>query len=263
MPSTARFHEDARHAAESRVPLPLRGSAELSGLIDRARRIAAARPPEGPAQNPYALQPDSLHLLDALLDTLRPSRIVEFGSGASTAVFARWAAAHAARLFSVEHDRGWVNRVRDGLSAEERGVTSLRHAPLRLQRKGLRTFLTYGGLDQLAGDVAEAGLILVDGPHMSGREPVIRAVLARMRVGAVLVIDDCRHYATREILHRLDGAVTTSFVGVELDDNTHGLCILRCESPPSEGKSGRVAYRDVLRSYWRCLRDFRQHGTGA
>jgi predicted O-methyltransferase YrrM len=231
--------------------------------VASARRVATASPIGAPAQNPYALQPETLRLLGALLDEVKPTQIVEFGSGASTAVFAGWAAAHSARLVSVEHDRGWVKRVRDGLGDPERRVTSMRHAPLRLARAGLRTFLTYRGLGNLTeAVVAAAQFVLVDGPHASGREPVIRSVLSRCAPGTFVVIDDCRHYAMREVLLGLDATAASAFVAEELDDDPHGLCILRCEARVGAIAPARVKPIGVLRSYWRCLREYRQYGSG-
>jgi predicted O-methyltransferase YrrM len=228
--------------------------------------VAAARAShrERPAsENPYALQPDTLDLLEGLLESLSPKAVVEFGSGASTAVFARWAAEHRARLISIEHDRQWADRVRTALSASELAATDLRHAPLRLTTAGLRAFLTYQGLEELGAAIAEAGLILIDGPHVSGREPVIYAVLSGCNVGATIVIDDFRHYAIREMLTDVDAAVAQCFAGLEIDDNSHGVCVLRCERPPARLKLPNRDLMAVMRSYWRCFRDYRQYGSGA
>ena len=60
----------------------------------------------GPAsENPYALQPDTLNFLTAILNVVSPRLIVEFGSGQSTKLFASWACAHDASVISVENDK--------------------------------------------------------------------------------------------------------------------------------------------------------------
>jgi predicted O-methyltransferase YrrM len=257
-----RFHGDARHLAQAGRALPFRRSPQLSDVIAAARAAATARPIGPATTNPCALQPETLRLIQSLLDAVRPTRIVEFGSGASTALFAGWAAAHGAELVSVEHDRGWVDRVGAGLGSAEQRVTSLRHAPLRLERAGFRTFLTYRGLAQLAEAIAAAQVVLVDGPHASGREPVIRAVLSRCAPGTIVLIDDCHHYAIREVLLGLDESAVRAFVGEELDEDAHGMCVLRCETPVGSIAPARPTPIGVLRSYWRCLRDFRHYGSG-
>src|SRR5689334_5417644 len=92
--TAGRFHGQARHVAQAGRALPFRRSPELSDVIAAARRAAAARPIGAAATNPFALQPETLRLIWAILDAVKPLRILEFGSGASTALFASWAAAH-------------------------------------------------------------------------------------------------------------------------------------------------------------------------
>jgi predicted O-methyltransferase YrrM len=222
--------------------------------------LARARATPG-AENPYALQADTLALLETLADLLTPRLIVEFGSGASTALFASWASLHDARLISVEHDRRWFEETWRQLSPAQQAVTELRHAALRLSRGGLRTFLSYGGLAELGDAIGRADLVLIDGPHMSGREPVIHTVLSHCRPGAVVVIDDFAHYAVREMLLGNPGVVS-GFAGEVIAQNSHGLCVLRCLTPPSASTISSLDLPSVLRSYWRCWRDFREYGTG-
>jgi predicted O-methyltransferase YrrM len=257
-----RFHVGGVHGARGGGPLSFGRSEPLRRAVDAARHAAAGAPGQA-AANPYALQPDTLALLARLLEDVSPKLIVEFGSGASTSLFARWAAAHGGRLLSIEHDRGWVERVRGGLTAAELRATDLRHAPLRLAFDGLRAFFTYRGLESLAAPIAEAGFILVDGPHVSGREPVLQAVLANCSPGATIVVDDVRHYAIRDMLRGVEGCAGADFAAEEVDDNSHGVLVMRCERRPRVVKSARRSALDVLRSYRRCWRDFRQYGTGA
>src|SRR4051812_13450561 len=111
------------------------------------------------APNPYALQPDTLGFLKALLEKQSPRSMFEFGCGVSTLLFAEWAAAHDAKLISLENDLQWVNSIESQLSDEQRQQVQLVHAPLLLQRGGLRLFLDYGNLDAYSADVAASALI--------------------------------------------------------------------------------------------------------
>jgi predicted O-methyltransferase YrrM len=259
--SQERFHVDQAHRERARGALPFAASPELDELV-RDAYTAGARRDIDRTPNPYALLPDTLAFLEELLDRLKPRTMVEFGSGASTRVFARWAAANGSRLVSVEHDRGWVDEVRKGLSDEQRAAVDLIHAPLRLARRGPRQFFTYRGLDGLGDAIGRAGLLLLDGPHMSGREVVLRATLAHATAGAIAVIDDFRHYAVREMLIGTPPAVAACFEGAAVDENSHGLYVLRCRRTPPAAPFPVPGVRSIVQSYWRCLLDYRQHGTG-
>jgi predicted O-methyltransferase YrrM len=195
--SETRFHSDEVHLRRGRGALPFVQSAQLAEII-REEYAGGLQHPRPSSDNPYALRPDTLSFLHEHIERARPQLIVEFGSGASTRLFAAWAAAHRARLISVEHDRRWVVEVEQGLSVSERSAVDVRHAALRLSWHGMRQFLSYRNIDALAPSIARADLILLDGPHMSGREVVLRVVLANTAPGAIIVIDDFRHYAVRQ-----------------------------------------------------------------
>lgn len=259
-----RFYLEAAHRNRGRAPLPFRRSESLHGLVCSAlaavAKIAGRLPP---APNPCALQPDTLAFLGDLLTRTSPKVIVEFGSGASTVCFARWASDNGARLISIEHDRGWFEEIEAKFTEQERAATDLRHAPLRLVQSGLRTFLTYERMDRIEDRLRSAQIILIDGPHISGREAVLYAVLSSCTPGAIVVLDDYRHYAVREMLITVASSVADCFVGEEIDENSHGLYVLRCERTPVPTTPPRLGALPTLRSYWRCFREFWQYGTGA
>lgn len=69
--------------------------------------------------------------LDARLATLRPRVVVEAGSGDSTLVLARYAAASGATVVSLEHDPRWAAHTADLLARHRLGgLVDLRCAPL-------------------------------------------------------------------------------------------------------------------------------------
>ena len=214
------------------------------------------------SDNPYALQPDTLNFLTAILNVVCPRLIVEFGSGQSTKLFASWACAHDALVVSVEHDRQWVDEVSRSLDSAGRKALKIVHAPLRPKRFGLRQFLTYRSLSKLTEDVERADFLLLDGPHISGREVVLYFALGHCRPGAVVVVDDFRHYAVYEMICGLVPSLAACFSAVAIDDNSHGLFVLKCIKRPNEVRVPGAGVRSILQSYWRCLRDFRQYGTG-
>lgn len=254
-----RFHADHERRRSGTLP----AFANDVGLRTLLERVETHQSHAGTAsENPYALQADTLDLLKFLLDALSPRSIVEFGSGQSTRLFAAWAAAHQAFLVSVEHDRKWIDEVVGGLDSPGREASRIVHAPLRPKRFGLRQFLTYRSLSKLQSDIERADLFLLDGPHISGREVVLYFTLSHCRPGAVVVVDDFRHYAVYEMIRDLVPSLAACFAAVVIDDNSHGLLVLQCVKRPEEVRVPGAGARAILRSYWRCLRDLRQYGTG-
>jgi predicted O-methyltransferase YrrM len=258
-----RFYHEPAHQSRGTASLPFQRSESLHGLIGSAvAAVGKIDPKSPPASNPCALQPDTLVFLGELLAKTLPKVIVEFGSGTSTVCFSRWANDHGSRLISIEHDRRWFEEIQTRLTDQERAATDLRHAPLRLVQSGLRTFLTYGRMDRIVDHLRSAQLILVDGPHISGREAVLYAVLSSCSPGAIVILDDYKHYAVREMLISVASQVADCFVGEAIEQNSHGLYVLRCERTPVPTTPPRLGAFPTLRSYWRCFREFWQYGTG-
>jgi hypothetical protein len=255
-----RFHRERQGRVD--VPLPFAQTPEHDAFVRRLYAEAQRRTAGASSPNPYALLPDTLGFLGLLLEEQKPSQVVEFGSGESTYVFAKGLAASGGRLVSVEHDRGWVGEVERRLTPETRAAVRMVHAPLRPSRRGARLFLSYSGLEGLRDEVAGAQLFLLDGPHMSGRELVLQFVLSNCPAGALVVVDDFRHYAVRDMLLGIPAAQAACFAGAGIDENAHGLFVLRCLRTPVAAQASPVSARAVAQSYWRCLRDFRQYGLG-
>lgn len=253
-------HDEQLNVARALGPLPFARSETLAALVRDS--YPAARPRSSAPSSPFPLLPDTLAFLSALLDRIAPKLVVEFGSGESTRVFASWVADHDSRLISIEHDKGWVAEVEQQLTPQQRESVTVMHRPLQLVREGLRQFLSYRFLDQIAGDIGKAQLILIDGPHISGREMVQYFAMANASPGAIIVVDDFRHYSVREILLGVPPALAACFAGEAIAENSHGLFVLQCLKRPPKAKIPALGVRPILRSYWRSLRDIRTYGTG-
>ncbi len=256
----ARFH--AEHADRRRdLTLPVFvDDPSLTALVKKASVVLDGNYSASP--NPYALQADTLNFLLTLLGLTSPRSIVEFGSGASTKVFAQWAAQHDTSVTSVEHDRAWIEDIRRQLDPSQSRAVRLVHAPLRPMRGGFRQFMSYGALSGLVDDVRRADLLLLDGPHISGREIVLYFVLAHCRPDALIIIDDLRHYAVFEMIAGLSPQVAECFAATAVDDNAHGLLVLKCFRTPGTVRIPMGSLKAILKSYWRCVRDLRAYGTG-
>lgn len=65
----------------------------------------------------WALSPDAMAIILADLQERREPRVVEFGCGQSTIVFASWMRHHGGRLKSFEHDPAYAATIRKQLEA--------------------------------------------------------------------------------------------------------------------------------------------------
>ena len=261
-PDLPRFHTGRPYDHTRLADRPFAKSDEFSALVRQVLEQSQRSMSSAASDNPYALLPDTLAFLAELLERITPDLIIEFGSGQSTRLFANWAASNGKRVISVEHDRGWVEQVDRALPASLRSAVTMVHAPLRLKRRGLREFLTYEALNQLRFETKRADLFLLDGPHVSGREDVLYFVLCHCHAGATIVIDDLRSYSIGEMLDTLPPKLACCFAITAIDDNSHGLGVLRCIQPPTPAPLPAISVRSVLRSYWRCFLDYKQYGTG-
>ena len=234
---------------------------DFNQLVSESHDVARVRMGDT-VSNPYALGADTLQFLCELLNRIGPRQIVEFGSGESTRLFAEWAVTSNARLISFEHDGYWASQVRSGLHDRQLQIANIVHAPLVLKRHGLRLFLTYQGLHRWTEELQKSSLILIDGPHMAGREPVLYFAMNHCRVGAVIVVDDFNLYGIRDVLTTVPPELVASFEGTAIETNSHGLYVLRCRRSHEPVMIPFVGVKAAMRSYWRCLRDYRTYGTG-
>ena len=136
--------------------------------VDRVRTaIHERRHPDAPW-----LTAEAVHLLEQLL---RPTdRCFEWGSGRSTL----WLARRTAWIQSVEHDPSWHARTRELISSWPSANVELVASDSEIY---VRPVSGAGDLD----------VVLVDGIH---RDACALAALARLRPGAVLVIDNVERY---------------------------------------------------------------------
>ena len=126
-----------------------------------------------------------------VLDRVRPGRIVELGSGASTGVFAAWVReTQGASLLSYDHSQQWADRTRQALQ----GAGLLPHrriefqvAPMHESDRGSSYDLTLEtGID----------LLYVDGPPVlrrNGRSTANQDTIAHLDSGGrpgTIMIDD-------------------------------------------------------------------------
>lgn len=166
---------------------------------------AALGPLTLPPMRDWASSPDYQSYLYRLVRALRPSLVVECGSGVSTVVVAAaLASLQHGSLVSLEHDEWNANRTRSWLV--ERGLEE--HADVLLAPLGEHTELsppqlwyTHSWLDQ---SPEEIDLLIVAGPpnqtESRARFPALPVLRERLRADGIIVLDDARCHDERDTL---------------------------------------------------------------
>jgi predicted O-methyltransferase YrrM len=150
-------------------------------------------------ENSWAISPTTRLFLWHLLTTRKPQRILEFGSGISTQIFALYAEIAATEgrsvsILSVDHDANWLNKTHEDLVLAKRDRhVHLVHAELEEQLLIGKKVVAYGiSRDILAAASGEGfDLCLIDGPPGNvGRSGCLPLAAPLLRQGAVVLLDD-------------------------------------------------------------------------
>jgi predicted O-methyltransferase YrrM len=151
-----------------------------------------------PVEADYALTSSSFLILWKLLTETSPSRIIEFGSGASTLVLAAYARAYMKPshdlplVVSVENHEGWLENTKEKLKKVELlPYVRFIHAPIQEQLLMGTRRKAYSLPPGCFGEDEKFDFCLIDGPPRdigrSGSLPLIEANLAD---GATVLLDD-------------------------------------------------------------------------
>ena len=144
--------------------------------------------------------PAAVELLDQLIE---PNwRVLEFGSGASTA----WYAARAARVVSFEDDPRWHEVISARIKEAAPSQCELRHVPLHEFVAAAAMF-----------PASSFDLVVVDGNEQPGATRVDCAAVARslIRPGGFLVLDDSDIREYQPAFEMLQGWPRQRFVGMK------------------------------------------------
>ena len=168
------------------------------------------KPPDHPL--PVYMDPIEFSQVLAIVCTLGPKTVVEWGSGGSTRALLR-AVASIERYFSVEHHGGWVENVRshvDDPRLELHHVApDIAMAPEGASREEIIAWdrrceddagamATYVGFPR--GQGVTPDLVLVDG---RARVHCIREGFELLRPGGVLILHDAQREAYHGALHEV------------------------------------------------------------
>ncbi|MBV9381860.1 MAG: class I SAM-dependent methyltransferase, partial [Streptosporangiaceae bacterium] len=135
--------------------------------LEALQNLSAMLPASGvlPATRGWAASPDLLVALVDLVDTERPSLVVECGSGASTLwlALAMRRFETGGRVIALEHDPFFGGKTRDFLARHDvRDLAEVRDAPLESFSLDGQTYSWYAR--RAWQDLAGIDLLFVDGP---------------------------------------------------------------------------------------------------
>jgi predicted O-methyltransferase YrrM len=167
----------------------------------------------GPVLKPmrrWALSPDAMALLLADLQERHAPRVVEFGAGQSTVIFASWLKHHGGRLTSFEHDAAYAATIQRqleacGLSGQvDMRVLELVDHPADGDIAASRSYALPDGREQ------PIDLALIDGPpYWAGtgtRYHPLKWAFERLAAGGAAYLDDAARVPEQRVVRRLRAA---------------------------------------------------------
>ena len=159
-----------------------------------------------PPMRGWGVSPDFATLLISLVHEVKPSVVVEAGSGVSTLISAYTLKKEGAGLVvSLDQDQAYAEITQANVNRHGLGdFASVRFAPLKRIKVGGQQWLWYD-LEKLS-DVKSIDLLVVDGPpgniHRLARYPALPLLVERLSERAVVILDDCFRHAEKEIVAR-------------------------------------------------------------
>ncbi|WP_306368565.1 class I SAM-dependent methyltransferase [Nocardiopsis sp. CC223A] len=200
----------------------LRRAVELQGRADYEQQVAWTElrehldtAPFMPPLRGWAASPDVLRVLVRHIERLRPTTVVECGSGASS-VWLGYALRRAGggRLVALEHDARYAELSRALVASHGLDdIVEVRHAPLTPIDTDT---VTVDGEERTTADrwydvtaltdLADVGLVFVDGPPqatgLQARFPALPRLLAHCTEDVVFVLDDADRAEERAVGER-------------------------------------------------------------
>ena len=183
----------------------------------------------------WELASDTLRLLTALVERLRPRHVIEFGSGVSTLVLARAAArSGGCRITSVDHDPRFVRE--SGLALEDAEgceLVEIQLAPLVARNRAGILGPEYLIDPMRLASTHPADLVLIDGPPdvLGGRTGMLYQALDHLQSGSIVLLDDAARPAERAALASWDERLGDAIRIHQPDGFAKGLAAIIVAAP--------------------------------
>jgi len=210
----------------------VRAREALLAALDDAPEVDLSFLAQVPADDGWACAPELLRLLHALVVTLQPRHVLEFGSGVSTAVLAHAAAeVGECAVTSVDNDSRFVTET--SLLLDRGAPVSLQLAPIVARVHAGRLGASYLVDPSLFASSRPADLILVDGPPqvLGGRATMLPAALEYAQCGSIVLFDDADRDGERDALASWERILGAAVEIHRPDGFTRGLAALILVAP--------------------------------
>ncbi len=165
-----------------------------------------------------SLRPSALQMVINDIVLNNHVTVVECGAGVSTLVISRLLQKLGGKLYSLEHDAIWRERIMTRLENEGlQHTASIIHAPLEaLAEHGTGWYRTSAVLDAIPHSGID--LLLIDGPpaykpeESQSRHPVLPLLWDRLSKDATIFLDDVGREGERIVIDRWEKEFGLSFV---------------------------------------------------
>jgi hypothetical protein len=148
-----------------------------------------------PTADGWALAPDALRFVTAIVASLRPRHILELGSGLSTRLLSRAAAQlnNGCQISSVDHDPQY-NWDASAKVPDEGANVSFHLAPLVVREFGGKLCGAYLIQPPKLASISPVDLAVIDGPpvNLGGREGTLYQLMDFARPGTIVLLDDSK-----------------------------------------------------------------------
>jgi predicted O-methyltransferase YrrM len=192
---------------------------DVERLLQEAAAVDLSWIVPPPTADGWTLAPDALRFVTAVVRALRPRHVLEMGSGLSTRLLAREAAAlgNGCVISSVDHDPqyNWETSPRESADGSAANV-AFHLAPLVVREFGGKLGGAYLIRPDKLASKAPVDLVVIDGPpvNLGGREATLYQVMDYARPGTLVLLDDSKRPEERAAIRawqdNLGDAITVS-----------------------------------------------------
>ncbi|NND61920.1 MAG: hypothetical protein HKN48_01870 [Flavobacteriaceae bacterium] len=189
------FNKNARNISDTRA------SQIIHGLFDQGTVLPF---------NPFSLNPNTiLHLINEIIINKRSS-VIEFGSGLSTVVLAKYVQLNQLpiSILSVDDDQDWINLIKDQLRQHKcDSVVSFVYAPIKpySSENHMGSWYDSEKITQALQD-NRLDMVVVDGPGANtsrlARFPALEVIEKNLAQNFFVLLDDIRRSDEKIILNK-------------------------------------------------------------
>lgn len=233
-------------------------AARIAGLVHGDTRYDDVDREFPISSSSWPIPSETAGVLARLVIELRLTRILEFGAGTSSIVFAN-ALAHIGGGFltSVEEDPRWCgelfNRAQSVPRVDTRLIAS--RVYFRASRRG---GLYHGYDDAAATEVAERGpytLVLIDAPDgYFGRDGALHLAFHSLAPGALIVVDDSKRRKERDTIARWLATYPGLVLLADAPALGHGTAVLGYTGDPRVRLSPQTMATSAVREAYAWVR---------